>query len=69
MIFRRVKMSNGTEWGLVGSLVRAAIQVAGPILRTQIEKEMKALQAKAEQTKMWPDDIAVILAELLLKVE
>jgi len=62
-------MPNGTEWGLVGSLVRAAIQVAGPILRTQIEKEMKALQAKAEQTKMWPDDIAVILAELLLKVE
>jgi len=62
-------MSNGTEWGLVGSLVRAAIQVAGPILRTQIEKEMKALQVKAEQTKMWPDDIAVILAELLLKVE
>jgi len=69
MLFGRVKMANGTEWGLVGSLVKAAIMVAGPILRTQIEKEMKALQTKAEATKMWPDDIAVQLAELLLKVQ
>lgn len=62
-------MSNGTEWGLVGTLVKAGVSVVGPILRAQLEKELKALQDRAAATKMWPDDIAVQIAEILLKVQ
>ena len=69
MLFGRVKMANGTEAGIVGTIVLAAIGVTGPIIRRKVEEEMLALKARAAATKTWGDDAAVKLANIVLNVE